>query len=427
MRDHHYTVSFGRRSAWGKMVPLVASTRDLMQHTFIVGKTGTGKSTLIESLLLQHIAAGSGVGLLDPHGDLARHLLEMLPPSVADRLVYFNPADQDWPIGFNVLHDVPASRRHLIVSGVIAAMRSIWHDSWGPRMEYILANTLAALVECQNVTLLAAQRMLTDAHFRRRVLRQVHDPVVQAFWTNEYERYDDRFRREAIAPIQNKIGQFLMVEPLRNVLGQIKRKVDLRFMMDTGRIFIANLSKGELGEDAASLMGSLLVTEFHLAALSRTNVLVHNRRPFFLFIDEFSSFGTNRFSPIMAESRKFGLSLTLAAQHLSGTAPAIRDAILGNVGSIVAFRVGDQDAEYLARELGGGFSRSAFTSLGNYSFATKLLVEGEHGDPVLGATDLPDFPRFGRHDAIVRHCRQKYATPRSIVEDRLRRWFGQVN
>ena len=252
----------GTRNVWGGDEPFGLEPADRRHHLYCIGKTGTGKTTLLRNLILQDIYAGAGVGVIDPHGDLCHDLLDHIPPSRTDDVVYFNPADLEYPVGFNLMQNVPPERRHRIASGIVGAMKNIWRDSWGSRMEYILYAAVAALLDCQNTSILGIQRMLVDRWYRRWVVKQVKDHVVRSFWINEFERYDSRFMQEAIAPIQNKVGQLLMSPPIRNVLGQVKRKVDPRFMMDKGRIFIANLSKGLLGEDKANLLGSLLGHQF---------------------------------------------------------------------------------------------------------------------------------------------------------------------
>jgi len=262
-------ISFiGDRQVWGEEVPFGLSASERRQHLFIIGKSGAGKTTLLRNLILQDIEAGYGVGLVDPHGDVAKDLLDHIPPQRTDDVVYFNPADLDHPIAFNFLANVPKDVRHLVASGIVGSFKSIWRDSWGPRLEYILYAAIAALLDCQNVSLLGIQRILTDDRYRQWVVRQVRDPLVRSFWTEEFAGYDERFRKEAIAPIQNKVGQLLMSPPVRNIVGQVRSKIDFRFMMDRKRIFIANLSKGLIGDDKAGLLGALLISQFQQAAMS---------------------------------------------------------------------------------------------------------------------------------------------------------------
>jgi hypothetical protein len=296
--DHEHFIHAGIRRVWGGEEPFGFLPADRRYHTYVIGKTGSGKTSLLSNLLIQDIALGHGVALIDPHGDLAEELLDNIPPWRSDHLVYFNPDDRDYPIGFNPLAHVQPDSRDLIASGVVDSFKSIWRESWGPRLEYTLYNAVAALCHCQNVTLLGVQRILTDDSYRRWVVRQIGDPALRIFWTREFAGYDRRFLGEVIAPIQNKIGQLLMAPMIRNILGQVRSKIDFRFMMDDRRIFIANLSKGRLGADKTNLLGSLLVTEFQHAAMSRANIPEHDRQDFHLFVDEFANFCTDSFTSL---------------------------------------------------------------------------------------------------------------------------------
>jgi hypothetical protein len=309
-----------------------------------------------------------------------------------------------------------------MASGIVSAFKNIW-DSWGPRMEYILYNAVAALLDCENTTLLGLPRLLTDPSYRDWVVRQVKDPVIRAFWLEEFASYDDRFMREAIAPIQNKIGQFLASPPVRNILGQVKSKVDFRFMMDTGRIFIANLSKGRLGEDKANLIGSLLVTQFQLAAMSRANVPEEKRRDFALIIDEFQNFTTDAFASILSEARKYRLCLTLSHQYIEQLTPKVRNAVLGNVGGIISFRIGNTDAEILAQEFGDDYAASQFVELDRFEILTRLLKDGESVGPFRGRTLPPIAKAHTKRTVLIARSREKYATSRSVAEGKINRWF----
>jgi hypothetical protein len=377
---------------------------------------------MLHNLIMQDIEAGHGVGLIDPHGDLAASVIDQIPGWRSDDTAYFTPADTEFPVGLNVLRARQAP--HLVASGIVGAFKSIWRDSWGPRLEYILYAATAALVEVENTSLLGIGRMLGDGDYRKRVVRLVKDPMVRTFWEKEFEGYDERFRREAIAPVQNKVGQLLMAAPIRNVLGQVKSKIDARFMMDNSRIFVANLAKGKLGEDKANLMGAMLLTQFQLAAMSRAELPEQQRRPFHLYVDEFHNFTTDSFSSILAESRKYGLSLTLSNQQTAQVREEIREAIFGNVGTIIAFRVGEGDARRLAREFGSDSTPEQFTSLSNYEVRIKLLSDGRQQDPFGGKTLPPRPIRRGRSEKIIRRSREKYATPRLVVEDKIARWLG---
>jgi len=419
--DKHFT-HIAIREIWGGEKPVGLSIPAQRQHLYIVGKTGSGKTTLLRNLIIQHLAAGHGIGLIDPHGDLAEELLHSIPPHRSDDLVYFNPSDLEFPIALNPIANVPTDQRHLVASGIVGAFKSIWRDSWGPRMEYILYNAIAALLDCQNTSLLGVNRMLTDPQYRQRIVANLLDPFVRSFWTDEYEKYDPRFQREAIAPIQNKLGQFLLNPIIRNILGQVRTKVDIQFMMNTERIFIANLSKGKLGADKANLLGSLITTQFQLGAMARVNQPEHHRRDFFLFIDEFHNFTTDAFTAILSEARKYRLCLTLSHQYTEQIAPEIRDAIFGNVASIIAFRVGNSDAETLQREFGNDFPAEAFVNLDRFEILTRLSECGQQSETFKATSFPPIACTVGNPKKHLARSREKYAAHRADVEAKIARW-----
>jgi hypothetical protein len=421
--EEHITC-IGKRNIWGQETLFGISVCDRRHHLYIIGKSGSGKTTLLKNLILQDIEAGHGVGIIDPHGDLAETLLDQIPSRRTDDVAYFNPADLEYPIGLNLLQT--KEYPHLVASGIVSAFKSIWRDSWGPRLEYIMYASVAALLECENTTLLCVQRMLTDHRYRAWVVRQVKDPMVRSFWLNEFESYDPRFLNEVIAPIQNKVGQLFMAAPVRNILGQVRSRINPRFMMDNKRIFIGNLSKGRLGEDKANLLGALLVTQFQLAAMARADIVEEKRRDFFLYIDEFHNFSTDSFASILSEARKYRLCLTLSHQYVGQLVPVIRDAVFGNVGSIVSFRVGSGDANILALEFGEEYDPRILTELANYEVCAKLLNDGRNSLSFLGTTLPPWGNDYRRHDNIIRRSREKYATRRAVVEDRISRWIGNT-
>jgi len=415
-------VFIGMRQLWGQEQPFGLSPADRRHHAYIIGKTGTGKTSLLRNMIIQDIAAGRGVAVLDPHGDLAEDLLDHIPPWRIDHTVYFNPADREFPIGFNLLAHVSPDQRPLVASGVVSVFKSVWRDSWGPRLEYLLYACVAALCECQNVTLLGVQRMLADERYRQWVVRQITDPMIRSFWTREFAGYDKRFLSEVIAPVQNKVGQLLMAPSIRNILGQVKSRINFRFMMDHQRIFIANLSKGRIGEDKANLLGSLLVTQFQLAALSRADITEQKRDDFQLYVDEFASFCTDSFASILSEARKYRLCLTLSHQYLAQIPRAIRDAVLGNVGTIICFRVSEGDARVLAREIGGGYNAAFLAGLRNFETCVRTM---ESGDPFITQTLSRLLDHYGCGKHILDRCRQKYSLSRSTTERKLRRWMSR--
>jgi Type IV secretion-system coupling protein DNA-binding domain len=419
-------ITIGERDEWGDPQSFGIGPVDQRQHVYIIGKTGSGKTTLLRNLMVQHIALGHGVGLIDPHGDLAEEILHHVPPHRTDHLVYFNPGDLDFPIGLNLLANVPRDDRHLVASGIVGAFKGIWHDSWGPRLEYILYNAVSALLDCQNATLLGVNRMLTDEKFRASVIRQIKDPFIRSFWAEEYQGYDLRFQREAIAPIQNKLGQFLLNPLVRNILGQIKSKVRIPFIMDNGRLFIANLSKGRLGHDKANLLGSLLTTQFQLGAMARSNRPEAERRDFHLFIDEFQNFTTDAFISILAEARKYRLCLTLSHQYIDQLSLPLRQAVFGNVGTLIAFRIGYADAEVMEKEFGKTFPASAIVDLDRYEAVVKLLQDGMNLTPFRARMLPPLENRVGRKAKLIARSRERFATPRRVIEGKINRWMDST-
>ena len=414
----------GRRLAWEGEQVFGLHPTDRRQHTYAIGKTGSGKSTLLRNLFLQDVHAGRGAGLIDPHGDMAIELLDQIPPSRIGDVVYFNPSDLDHPISFNLFRAGDDASRHRIASGIVMAFKSIWRDSWGPRLEHILFAAVAALLECQNTSLLGLQRILVDDEYREWVVRQVRDPIVRSFWLDEFAQYDPRFRREAIAPIQNKVGQLLMAPAIRNILGQVRNRVDVRYIMDHRKILIANLSKGLLGEDKANLLGALLVTQFQQAAMARASVPEEERTDFHLTIDEFQSFSTDSFISMLSESRKYRLCLTLAHQYLDQLPDGVAEAVFGNVGTLIAFRIGEKDAAIVSREFGGHYDSALYSSADNHRVCVKLLSAGRYGDPFLASTLPPLSFRYGRGENLIRRSRERFTKPRRVVEDKIRRWLG---
>ena len=416
-------VLLGHSAAWGDAVPLSLAGGDRLRHLHVLGVTGGGKTTLLRNLVVQDLEAGGGVGVIDPHGDLVDDLLDLVPPRRTGDVVLFDPSDVEYPPAMNLLAGGPPEMRHLAVSGVVGSLKAVWRDSWGPRLEHLLGNAVAALLEADGQSLLGVGRLFTDARYRHTIVSQVKDPVVRGFFENELAGYDKRFLAEAAAPIQNKVGQLLLSPPVRNVLGQGKRKIDLRRVMDTGQVFLAKLPKGRLGADKASLLGSLLVGQFELAALSRADVPEHERRPFHLYVDEFWSFTTDGFASLLSESRKYGLGLTLAHQYLGQLRPEVHDAVFGNVGSLVSFRVGADDAEVVGRQLAGAYSAGHVASLDRHEVVARLLVDGGRQRAFHGRTHAPLGRTWNRRDLIRRQSRDRFCEPRQRVEEKIERWL----
>jgi len=404
---------------------------DRRRHIYILGKTGMGKTSLLLNMAVQDILAGRGIGFVDPHGEAAEELLHFIPSWRINDVVYFNPADIEYPIAFNVMEKVAPEHRHLVASGLMGVFKKIWPDVWSARMEYILNNTILALLEYPNTTLLAINRMLADPNYREKVVAKITDPVVKSFWVNEFARYTQRYEVEATAAIQNKVGQFISNPLIRNIIGQVKSKIDMRKVMDEGKILIANLSKGKIGEDNSKLLGALLITKLQLAAMSRVDVPEEERRDFFLYVDEFQNFATEAFVNILSEARKYRLSLTLANQYLgqldemtpTGKSTRIREAIFGNVGTIIVFRVGAEDAIFLEKEFAPEVTAQDLINLPKYNIFVKLMVNGITTPPFSAKTlPPPEKPKVSNFEKILLVSRERYGTERRIIEEKIERW-----
>src|SRR5207302_7495138 len=406
----------------GDAVMLAPETR--RRHLYIVGQTGTGKSTFQLNLIAQDLAAGEGLALLDPHGDLAEAVLLHIPRDRTNDLVYLNPADAERPIGFNPLSAVPEDLKPIVADGVVSAFRHVWPESWGPRLDYILTNAVRALLDVPGGTLLMLPRLLIDEPFRVQLVdHYVADPYVRSFWQGEYAGYSDHFRSEAISPIQNKIGKALIEPRLRNMLAQPRSTITLRRLMDEGAIVICNLSKGRLGESVAHLLGALLTTSIAQAALSRADTPAAGRRTFHLYADEFQSFATDSFALILSEARKYGLTLTIAHQYLDQVPERLRAAVFGNIGSMIACRTGAQDAPILAEQIGLG-GADALLDLPNHTAWARLLTDGVPTSPLrlnLYGAPLPRRPDAPR---LMEVSRNRFGRPRAEVEARISRFLA---
>ncbi len=349
---------------------------DRRAHTYIIGKTGTGKSTLLETLMRQDLAAGDGLALLDPHGDLIESVLTRIPEHRKRDLVYFDVPDAAHPLGFNPLESVSPEKRPLAASGLLEVFKKMWAESWGPRLEHILRNALLALLDLPEATLADILRMLDDRAFRRSAAGRVANANVRSFWLQEFENYPARFRLEAIAPIQNKVGAFVTHPVLQRIFAQRKSAFNIRQMMDAGKILLVNLGKGRIGEDAATLLGCMLVSSMGLAGLSRVEMPESERRDFYVYLDEFQNFTTLGLATMLSELRKYRVNLILAHQYLAQLELPIREAVLGNAGTIIAFRVGSSDALILEREFTPEFEALDLVNLPNHSIYLKLMVDG---------------------------------------------------
>ena len=404
---------------------------DRRRHFYSVGKTGMGKTEMLKNMAIQDIQGGNGMGFIDPHGEAAEELLHFVPSARVNDVIYFNPADTDYPIAFNVMEKVDPEHRHLVASGLMSVFKKVWPDVWSARMEYILNNAILALLEYPGSTLLGINRMLSDVDYRAKVIEKISDPVVKAFWTQEYARYTQRYEVEATAAIQNKVGQFISNPLIRNIVGQTKSSIDMREVMDGQKILILNLAKGRIGEDNSRLLGAMLVTKLQLAAMSRVDMPEEERKDFFLYIDEFQNFASDSFVNILSEARKYRLALILSHQYIAqlgvGTEAKIRDAVFGNVGTMVVFRVGAEDAEWLEKEFTPDFIAEDFVNLGKYNIYIKLMIDGIAGRPFSALTLPPivfpyENPEDSPKDTIVKVSRERYSMPRAFVEDKIAIW-----
>lgn len=426
--DEAYT-TLGKTNFRGSHNEFGIKGRDRRRHIYIIGKTGMGKSTLLENMLRVDIQEGRGVAIVDPHGDLADRVIDFVPSRRTNDVIIFDPSDRDFPVAFNMLENVDPAYNTIVASGLVGIFKKIYAESWGPRLEHILRNTILSLLEYPNTTMLGITRILQDKEFRHRVVRKIQDPIVKSFWENEFEKMDPRLRVEAISPILNKVGQFLASPIIRNIVGQPKSSINLRWAMDNKKIIIVNLSKGKIGEDSSSLLGAMLITKFQLDAMSRANQPEKDRVDFYLYVDEFQNFATESFATILSEARKYKLNLTMANQYIAQMPDEVRDAVFGNVGSLISFQVGFDDAEAIAGQFGGDETMvNDLVALNVGNTYIRLLVDGMP-TPVFSMTTFytPDSEvEEGRREKIIKFCRERYSKKREFVEDKIRRWSTGV-
>lgn len=404
---------------------------DRRQHMYVIGKTGTGKSALLSNIAIQDINAGRGICVVDPHGQLLEEdIIPKIPKSRINDVVYFNPIDTEHAVGFNVLEVPDPKYKHLVASDLMGIFTKIWANVWSARMEYILNNCILALVDTPGTTLLGIPRILVDKDYRQQIIANIKDPVVKSFWIYEYESWRDQFRNEAIVPIQNKVGQFLSTSLIRNIVGQSKSTINILDIMNNRKILLVNVSKGRIGEDNSALLGAMFITKIQLAAMERVRIAEAERKDFYLYVDEFQNFATESFADILSEARKYRLNLVIANQYIgqlmTESSTKVRDAIFGNVGTIVVFRVGAADAEFLEKEFEPEFNIQDIVNLPNYHIYLKLMVNGVTSRP-FSATTLPPLSLAARGDnreAIIEISRKLYTKPRMEVEKEIARWSG---
>ena len=418
--DDRRITYFAATHTRGKREMFGIRANDRGKHVYVIGKTGMGKSTMLENMAIQDIQNGEGIAFIDPHGATAEKLLDFIPHERIKDVVYFAPFDTDHPLGFNVMEDVGYDKRHLVVSGLMGALKRIWVDAWSARMEYILQNTLLALLEYPDSTLLDVNRMLSNKVFRAAVVEKISDPIVKSFWTEEFASFTDTYTREATPAIQNKIGQFTSNPLIRNIVGQAKSSFDLRKMMDEKKIFIVNLSKGRMGETNAALLGSMLVVKIYLAAISRADepdVRMQKLPRCYFYVDEFQSMMNESFADILSESRKYKLALTLANQYIEQMEEEVRDAVFGNVGTLICFRVGPFDAEVLETVFEPTFTPEDLVGLGIGQIYLSLMIDGVGSRPFSAETIPPiEVPAVSYRDDVIRMSREANGRPRADVE-----------
>ncbi|MEI6843428.1 MAG: TraM recognition domain-containing protein [bacterium] len=429
MSDSADVTYFAETDARNKKVKFGVKSKDRLRHVYVIGKTGVGKSTLLENMAIQDIQKGEGMAFIDPHGGTAEKLLEYVPEHRIKDVLYFAPFDMEYPVSFNVLQDIGPDKRHLVVNGLMSTFEKIWADAWSARMSYILQYTIIALLEYPGATLLSINRMLSDKDYRKKIVDNITDPSCKSFWVDEFGKYTERFAAEATPAIQNKVGQFTSNPLVRNLIGQPDSSFDIRKMMDEKKIMIINLSKGRVGEGNANLIGAMLITKIYLAAMSRadkSDAELAKLPNFYLYVDEFQSFANKSFADILSEARKYKLSLNIAHQYIEQMEEEVRDAVFGNVGTMVTFRVGAFDAEVLEKEFAPTFTAEDLVNLGFAQIYLKLMIDGVSSSPFSARTLAPIAkPEIRYKDQIIQSSREQFSKPRAEVEENIRKWHEQ--
>ncbi|MBI5401165.1 MAG: type IV secretion system DNA-binding domain-containing protein [Candidatus Yonathbacteria bacterium] len=427
--DKNRITYFAETDRRNKRIPFGIKAEDRTRHMYIIGKTGMGKSTCIENMVVQDIKNGEGFAFIDPHGKSAALLLDYIPEDRVKDVVYFAPFDTDNPISFNVMEDVGPDKRHLVANGLMSAFKKIWGpETFSARMEYILMNALLALLEYPDSTLLGVSRMLTDKAYRKKIVDNVKDPSVRAYWVDEFAKYSENYAKEAVPGIQNKLGQFTSNPLIRNIIGQPKSSFDLRKMMDERKILIVNLSKGQLGEGNAALLGGMIITKIYLAAMSRADLTEGELKKlpnFYMYVDEFQNFANESFADILSEARKYKLALTVAHQYIKQMDEKVADAVFGNVGTQIMFRVGAPDAEVLEKEYAPVFTAEDMVSLGLTQIYLKLMIDGVASHPFSAVTIGPIAPPVkSLREEVFAASRTTYGHPREKIEREIAEWFA---
>jgi type IV secretory pathway TraG/TraD family ATPase VirD4 len=416
-------IGIHQAAGFGGSEPYALFPHDRARHVHVVGQTGTGKSVLFENMLAEDLAAGHGVALFDPHGDLARRTVSLIPLRRAHQLVYLDPSDWDRPVGFNILDNVPERRRPTVADDIVSSFVHIFGDSSvGARSQQVLRNALRALMDAHDTTLLCIPKLLTNDGYRERIVRTITDPFVRSYWVDQFNHYDARKRDDVISPILNKLDAFLSSPALRNIVGQPRSTFDMRTTMDEGRILIVTLSKGAIGEGNAHFLGALLISRIAQAALSRGDTPERERRPFHLYVDEFQSVATDSFALILSEARKYALTLTLGHQHLAQVPSALIQSVLGNTGSVISLRVGADDAPLLASHIGLK-NPDALKDLPNHRAWGRFLRDGTPSSPVLLATRPPPPAVHDHADRLIANSRIRFGRDKTNVEETINKFL----
>jgi len=406
--DKGITNFFAKTEFKNAMVNFGIKKADRRKHVYVVGKTGTGKSTLIANMSIDDMRKGEGFAVVDPHGDLCEIILNYVPSFRINDIVYLDPSDIQHPFALNPLEIRQEGQKELVASGIVSVFHKLYGTSWGPRLEYILRNCILTLLEFENATFLEVPKLLGDSEYRHRMIEKISDPVLKAFWFNEFEKMPPNLRSEAISPILNKIGQFLSSKMIRNIIGQPKSSIDLRKIMDEGKILLVNLSQGKIGEDSSALLGAMIITQIQLAAMSRIYIAEEERKDFYLYVDEFQNFATTSFIKILSEARKYRLCLLVANQYLAQVDPDILSAILGNVGTIVSFAVGAADAGVMSKEFGQVYTEADLTGLSNFQLITRMTIDSINSRPFFAySLPLPASVTQSR-EKVLRVSQERY-------------------
>lgn len=407
--------------------PFGIKKEDRRRHMYVVGKTGAGKSVMLKNMIYGDILSGEGLAFIDPHGDAVEELLNYIPEHRMKDVIYIDPSDTDFPVALNMLDLKEGESKELLADGIVTAFKRLFGESWGPRLQYILTTTILTLLNCQNVSLVAVQRILTDENYRKFLLKQVKDPFLLKFWNVEFAEMakNQKLLSDTLSPIQNKVGRFLSSSMIRNMIGQVKSTVDLQEAMNSGKIILINLSQGKIGEENSMLLGGMLITRLYTNAMQRAKMPENERRDFYLYVDEFQNFSTETFVKILSEARKYGLNLVVAHQYIDQLDRNIQDAIFGNVGTMINFVVGPKDANRLEKEYTPYLTGEDLVNLERFRIVLKMTIDGTQTKPFTAISLPANFNKYNLKQEIKDASRKKYAQERMVVEDKLNKWAGQ--